>query len=201
MSEIRFMEKPDWVSWEEVCDCIHKANTVNDKKGFHMLFSDVKPEVIKEDLKDGKCFVALYDNTVVGTTSFAIHNLRKWYLCGKVIYYCYDGILPEYRGTDVYFGLCELKEKEVKETGIRIHQFHTAEHNNVVRKINLKYGYKHVLFKPTLKGANYYSVNMMRWDDGCPFPDWFLKFMFNLSKFISKTFFYPDYSLKFKFWK
>lgn len=32
MSDIRFMEKPDWVSCEDICDYIHKAITVNDKK-------------------------------------------------------------------------------------------------------------------------------------------------------------------------
>ena len=53
MSEIQFMEKPDRVSWEEVCDCIHAANVVNEKKGFHMLFSDITPEEIKDKLKFG----------------------------------------------------------------------------------------------------------------------------------------------------
>lgn len=193
MSEIQFMEKPDWVSWDEVCECIHNANVVNDKKGFHMLFSDITPDEIKNDLVNGKCFVALIGNKVVGTCSFKIRNLKKWYVWGKAIYYCYDGILPEYRGTDVYFNLCELQDKYVKETGIKTFQFHTAEHNKTVVKINLKYGYKLVLFKPTKKGADYYSVTMVKWGDGCPFPDWFLKFMFNLSKFITKFFYTPEF--------
>ena len=197
MDEIQFMEKPDWVSWEEICECIKKANIVNDKKGFHMLFADYSPEKLEEKLQEGKCFIALHNDKVVGINSYCIHNLRKWYYRGKVIYHSYSAILPEYRGTDVYFGLCALKGQKVKELGIRVHQLNTAEHNKTVIRINTKYGFKSIVFRPTGNGANYYSVNMVKWEDGCPFPDWFLKFMFNLSKFVSKTFFTTEYKLKF----
>ena len=196
MSDIQYMEKPDWVSWADVCECIHAANVVNNKKGFHMLFANINPDEIEDNLKGGKCFVALHNNQVIGTTSFIIRDLKKWYLRGKAIYYCYDGILPKYRGTDVYFGLSDLRDKYVRESGIRNHQFHTAEHNKSVIKINKIYGYKLVLFKPTGKGADYYSVTMVRWDDGCPFSDNFLTFMFKLSKFITKTFFTPDFKFR-----
>lgn len=199
MSDIQFMEKPDWVSWQQVCDCIKEANTVNNKKGFHMLFANITPEEIKKELKNGKCFVALYEGRVIGTTSFFIRDLKRWYRRGKVIYYSFDGILPEYRGTDVYFGLSDLRDKYVRESGIRCHQFHTAENNKPVIKINKIYGYKLVLFKPTGKGADYYSVTMVRWDDGCPWPDWFLNFMFKASKLFFKTFFTPGFKFKFLF--
>ena len=196
MSDIKYMEKPDWVSWEEICDCIHKANTVNDKKGFHMLFSDITPDEIKEKLKDGKCLVALHDNKVVGTTSYIIRDLKRWYRHGKVLYHNYEAILPEFRGTDVYLGLCELKDKYVRESGIRVFQFHTAEKNKTIIRINKMYGFKLVQFKPTAKGANYYSVTMVRWDDGCPFPDWFVNFMFKSSRFFFKLFFTPEFKFK-----
>jgi hypothetical protein len=53
-----------------------------------------------------------------------------------------------------------------------------------------KKGVKLVQFQPTKKKhTNYYQVTMVRWDDGCPFPNWFLNFMFKLSKIVSKTFF------------
>lgn len=190
------MEKPEWVSWEDVIDCIRAADTVNQKKGLHMHIASVKPDEMKEDLKDGKCFVALHEGKVVGTTSYKIRNLKKWYRWGKVIYYSYDGILPEYRGTDVYFGLKEIQNKSVKESGIRVHQFHTAEKNKTVIKINLKYGFKLVLFRPNFVGSNYYSVTMLKWEDGCPFPDWYLKTMFNLSKFTTKFFFTTEGKLR-----
>lgn len=199
MSEIQFMEKPDWVSWEAVSECIRKANVVNDKKGFHMLFANRKTEELIEELKNGHCFVALKDKQVIGTASFFIRYLRRWWVWGNVIYYSDDGILPEYRGTDVYFKLVELRDKYVDQTGLKIRQFNTAEHNKPVIKINKFYGYKLVHFTPTKKGADYYSVTMVRWDDGCPFPDWFLRFMFNLTKMVSKTLWKPGYKRRFWF--
>lgn len=198
MSEIQFMEKPDWVSWEDVCECIRKANAVNDKKGFHMSFASHSPEEMKNEIRNGACFVAISDNKVVGTLGYSIRKLRRWWVFGNVIYYVNDGILPEYRGTDVYFGLSELRDNAIKKTGIRINQFNTAEQNKAVIKINKLYGYKLVQFTPTKKGADYYSVTMVRWDDGCPFPDWFLNFMYNLSRLVSKTLWKPGY--KFRFW-
>ena len=193
MSDIQYMEKPDWVSWEEVIACIRAADTVNHKKGLHMHIAEVEPDEMKEDLKDGKCFVAVCGDKVVGTASYKIRTLRKLYRWGKVIYYSYDGIRPEYQGTEVYFHLADLREKYIKETGIRVYQIHTAENNKIVIKMNLIYGYKLVLFRPNFGGLNYYSVTMVKWEDGCPFPDWFVNFMFKFSKFFFKTFFTTDY--------
>lgn len=189
MSEIQYMVKPDWVSWEDVIDCIRAADTVNHKKGLHMHIAEIEPNEMKNDLKDGKCFVAMCGDKVVGTACYKIRTLRKWYRWGKVIYHSYDSIRPEYRGTDVYFKLCELKYYDVIKTGIRVLQCHTAEKNRTMIKLNLKYGFKLVLFRPNFIGSNYYSVTMLKWEDGCPFPDWYLKAMFNLSKFVTKTFF------------
>ena len=197
MSDIQFMEKPDWVSWDDVIECIRTADTVNHKKGFRMHIATKTPEEIREDLKDGKCFVALCDNKVIGTLSYKIRDLRKWYRIGKVIYYSYDGIRPEYRGSDVYFKLSELRDRSVKETGIRVHQCHTAVDNKVVIKMNILYGYKQVLYRPNLRNnVGYYTVTMVKWEDGCPFPDWFVKFMFALSKMITKVFFTTEGKFK-----
>lgn len=189
MEEIKYLEKPDWVSWKDVCDCIRAADTVNRNKGFHMRIAEVEPDDMKKDLKDGKCFIALCGDKVIGTTSYKIRDLRKWYRWGKVIYFSYDGVRPEYRGTDVYFGLKALKYKSAKETGIKVYQSHTAEQNKTIRKINLKNGFKEVLFRPNFNGSSYYSVTMVKWEHGCPYPDWFINIMFNLSKFVTKTFY------------
>ena len=196
MNDIQFMEKPDWVSWDDVMDCIQAADTVNQKKGLHMHIAEVKPDEMKEDLKDGKCFVALCDNKVVGTTSYKIRNLRRWYRFGKVIYHDYEGIRPEFRGTDVYLNLCELKYNDVIKTGIRVLQCHTAAQNKTMIKLNLKYGFKLVFFRPNKIGLDYYSVTMVKWEDGCPFPNWYLKSIFNLSKYISKIFFTPNFKFR-----
>ena len=190
VSDIQFLEKPNWVSWDDIRKCLNAAHKTNKKSGFEMRNSTISTEDLLETMKDAHCFVALVGDKVVGVSCVKIENKKKWYVRGPVIYYFGDGILPEYRGTDVYFGINELRDKFVRESGIKIHYFLTSEHNKTIIKINKKYGFKLVQYQPTkLKMANYYQVTMVRWDDGCPFPDWFLKFMFNLSKIVSKVFF------------
>lgn len=184
------MEKPDWVSWDSVRECLNAAHKTNKKSGFEMRNSTITTEELVENVKDSHCFIALVGNKVVGVACVRVENRKKWYVRGPVLYYFCDAILPEYRGTDVYFGLNNLKNKFVKESGVRVHVFLTSEHNKVIIKINKKCGFKLVQYQPTKKDmANYFQVTMVMWDDGCPFPDWFLKFMFNLSKIISKTVF------------
>lgn len=199
MEEIKYMEKPEWVSWEDVRNCITAAHQTNKKLGFEMLNSKLTAEELMDRLKECHCFVALVDKNVVGTLSVKLQRLKKWWVKDIVAYYCYDAILPKYRGTDIFFELSLKRWAFVNKTGVKIHQFNTAEHNKTVIKINEKEGYKLVQFSPTMKGADYYSVTMVKWDDGCPFPDWFLKFMFNLSKIVSKTLWKPGYKRRFWF--
>lgn len=200
MNEIQYMEKPEWVSWESIRNCISAAHQSNKKYGFEMLNSKLTTaEELMCRMKDCHCFVAIEDKNVVGTLSVKLQRKRKWWTKDLVAYYCYDAILPKYRGTDVYFDLLQKRKEYVKKTGVKIHQFNTAEHNKPVIRMNIKKGFKPVQFTPTMKGANYYSVTMVKWDEGCPFPDWFLKFMFNLSKIISKTLWKPGYKRRFWF--
>lgn len=190
MSEIKFMEKPEWVSWDDIRICLNSSHKINKKHGFEMRNSTITTEEVQELVKNAHCFIALDGDRVVGVACAKVLTLKKWYVRGRVIYYFGDAILPEYRGTDVFLGLNKLKAKFVRESGVRIHQFLTNEHNKIVIKLNKNSGFKLVQFQPTKKkDGNYYQVSMVKWDDGCPFPDWFLKFMFNLSKIVSKTFF------------
>lgn len=199
MSEIQFMEKPDWVSWDNVRICLNTAHKSNIKKGFEMINSNISTEELIEKNKGAHCYIALIDDKVVGVSSIKIIERPRWWVRHPIAYYFCDGILPEYRGTDVYFGLNKLRDKFVRESGVKIHLFTTNEHNKTVISINKKYGYKLVHFSPTLKGANYYSVTMAKWDDGCPFPDWFVNLYFNLSKAISKALWKPGYKRRFWF--
>lgn len=199
MGKILFMEKPEWVSWEDICECIHASHQTNKKWGFEMLNSRITASELSERLKGGKCFVALDNQKVVGTVSLKIlKNNKKWWAKGIVSYHCYDAILPSYRGTDVYLGLKQIRDKYDKDMGIQMIQCNTAEHNKTIIKINEKTGYKRVQFAPVGNGGNYYSVTMVKWIDKCPYSDRFINLMYNLTKFVSKTFFTPDF--RFRFW-
>ena len=200
MDNIQYLEKPEWVSWDSVLECIRKSHKVNDKRGFHMLNQEMTVDELQNKLQDGLCFVALEGDKVIGTGSTIIKKGNRWWSRGRrVAYNCLDAILPDYQGTDVYFGLREIRSQYLKKAGVDIIQFNTAEHNKVVQKIALKRGAKYVMYSATGKGANYYSVIMANWLNGCPFSDRFCNFMFKLSKFVVKAIWKPGYKLRFWF--
>ena len=165
-----------------------------------MLNQEMTVDELQNKLQDGLCFVALEGDKVIGTGSTIIKKGNRWWSRGRrVAYNCLDAILPEYQGTDVYFGLREIRSQYLKKAGVDIIQFNTAEHNKVVQKIALKRGAKYVMYSATGKGANYYSVIMANWLNGCPFSDRFCNFMFKLSKFVVKAIWKPGYKLRFWF--
>lgn len=182
------MEKPDWVSWEDILTCIHEAHTVNGNKGFTMTAQYMTMEKFRQRLGDGHCFVALVGNKVIGVTTVRFIKSRRWCTWGKMVAYNgLDGVLKEYQGTDVFLSLNALRYKCIKDSGIRIVEFNTAEHNEVVIKRNLKQGAKLVQFAHArLAKDKYYSVVIIKWLDGCPYPDWLCNFMFKLSKIAVK---------------
>lgn len=182
------MEKPDWVSWEEVLTCLHEAHKVNKRKGFTMPGNDMTLKEFKEKLGDGKCFVALDGDKVIGICTVRFIKSHRWCTWGKrVAYNGLDGILKAYQGTDVFMSLNALRYKCINESGVRVVEFNTAENNKVVITRNVKNGAKIIQYAHMAKGG-YHPIVMMRWLDGCPYPDWLCNFMFKLSKYVVKLF-------------
>lgn len=194
--EIKYMPKPDWVSWADIKECTVKAHSQNAKKGFVMQNQTMSVEEFAEYYKNAHCFVAMKDDVVIGTSSFIVRKLNKWYAKGYVIYNCGDAIIPEYRGTDVYTDLLALRAKYIEKTGIRVMMFDTAEENKLVQKITMKKGAKKVQLYASPK-TWYYSVVMVKWMDGCPYSDWYCNFRFKLSKFIVKLLWKPGRKWRF----
>ncbi len=60
MSEIRYMEKPDWVSWESIKECLISGHEYNRKKAIYMVTPTWSSEELKEHLKDGWCFFVIF---------------------------------------------------------------------------------------------------------------------------------------------
>ena len=203
MSEIQYMVKPDWISWDEVQECQRKAHeATNNINGLHMTVQDISGDDLKKEIGSGNgfCFVAIDGKKVVGVHGLRFFVGNRWWSWGKkVAYNCMDGILQEYQGTDVYLGLNDIRMKYIKESGADIIQSNTAEQNTIIRKIAKVKKFKTVQFSPTYKGANYYSVIMVKWLNGCPFSDRFINFMFSFSKLVVKMIWKPGYKLRFGF--
>ena len=199
--EIVYMEKPEWVSWEQIRECIYKGHESNRKHGVVMINTMKSADDIKKHIGDGHCFVALKDKEVVGTFSLKFKHSKRWWAKDTVAYPCLDAIIPEYKGSDVYFELDRLRMKCIKDSGVRIIQSNTSEDNTLIRKIAKKKGFKTVMYTKSGKGADYYSMIFVKWLDGCPFSDRYINFMFNLSKIFVKTVYRPDGSYRFWFKK
>ena len=180
-NEITYMIKPDWISWDEVQECQALSHSINIAKGLKMHCAELTGEELRKSLKGGLCFVALDGKKVVGTASLIISNSRKFLFKKKLGYLCMEGILPEYQGTDVYFGLQEIRMQSIINNDIDILYFDTAENNRLVRKLQARQGYKNIYYI-SFKSTDYYSVTMAKWIRGKPIPDFILKPFFFISE-------------------
>ena len=190
MEDIQFMLKPDWVTWQDIKNCMIKAHEPLRKKGVVMQNQTMSVEEFETEYKDTTCFVALKDKEVVGMCSCKITKVKMWWHKGDIFYSFGDAIIPEYRGTDVYLGLQKIRLDYIKQSGVRVLFFNTEENNKLVQKLNMKKGAKCVKFYASPK-TSYYSVVMARWLDGCPYSDGYCNFRYNLSKFLVKTLWKP----------
>lgn len=195
--KIVYMEKPEWVSWEQIRECIYRGHESNRQNGVFMINTTKSAEEIKTHIGDGHCFVALKGKDVVGTFSLKFIRSKRWWAKGLVAYPCLDAIIPEYKGVDVYFELDRLRMRCIKESGIRIIQSNTSESNKLIQKIVKKKGFKTVMYTKSGKGADYYSLIFVKWLDGCPYSDRYINFMFYLSKVFVRTVYRPDGSYRF----
>lgn len=201
MEKIKIMKKPAWISWEDVQECLYLAQQTNVKKGFDMLFGHYSATQIEQEVGDGECFVALNENNeVVGTCSYKIASIRRWWCKGKAAYLCFAGILPEFQGHGIYSLLCKEREKYIFEVkDIDTIWLNTAEKNSTVQKKFLKEGFKKVQFSPTGKGANYYSVLMAKWPRRKKCPSVLILFMYLLSIVFVKFLYKPGKINRFSF--
>lgn len=181
-SEIIFLKKPDWISWDAVQECQAKAHKKNLSHGLKMHCSELTGEELASSLKNGICYVALDGNKVVGTTSLIIEEKRfLWYKRKRLGYLGMEGILPEYQGTEVFLGLQDIRMQDIKKEKIEILYFDTAESNMLVRKLQSRLGFKPCYYI-SFKSTDYYSVTMAKWIVGKSIPDFLLNLFFRLSE-------------------
>lgn len=190
---IRYVEKPDNISWEQIRECIYLAQQTNIKKGFDMCFGHYTSKQIEDEIEDGVCFVALNEeNKVVGTCSYKISSIKRWWCKGRSAYLCLAGVLPDYQGKKIYSTLCKMRDTYIKERGdINTIWFSTAEKNYSVQQKHKKSGFKIVQYSPSCNGATYYSVIMANWLYTPPFFYYFFSLFYFLSIIIVKLIYKP----------
>ncbi len=178
------MEKPDSISFKEISDVLLKAHEQHRKNGIYMRVPHLPPAELEKWIGDeGKCFVALNGDTLVGTGSYMIRDLNRWYHKGKAIELTMEGILPEYQGRHIFTMIQKARDEIIKSSGYRVVYMDTAEKNTRRLLVAEKEGYIPVDFLfPSINSKGHYFVSMMKWLDGSPFSKEYCIFRFRIKR-------------------
>lgn len=184
---VQIIEKPDWVTWDDIHEVIWESHESNRQKGIRMRFPALPGEEIRKRVEgNGKMFVALDGKKVVGTAAIIKKKTHLWCGKGEYAYLCFASVLQNYKGQGVYKQLNQYIERESQRIGLKRVLFDTHERNTRIVDINLKHGYKRVSYK---RYDDHYSIIFVKWLDGCPFSSTRCRFEFAKQWFVVKTIF------------
>lgn len=182
-SEIKIIEKPDWVSWEDIKECLYEAHAVNRAMGINMAHYQWPADRIRESLgKNGFMLIALDGKKVVGTAGVGEKFGRNWYVRGqRYAYMCFAGVLPQYSGKGI-FKMLEIKREEfAKQYGYDILVGDTHANNKHRLDMALNNGFRLVNYFRATSG-DHYSVVYVKWLDDCPYSGFYCCWKYQLSK-------------------
>ena len=172
LNGITIMEKPDWISFDDIHELLYLAHTENrEKRGFHVRTAEMTGAELEARIGSrGKCFVALDEKKLVGTASYRIVDRNYWFVKGPVADRILVAVHPDYQRKHIASSLRDTVQKSVIENGFHYIESATAEANKPVRDACQKDGFRYVdLQVPT---SDHYNVVMLKWLDGCPYPKW-----------------------------
>lgn len=179
-ADIQIMEKPDWVSWDEIHDVLWKAHEKNRAKGIIMFYPSLSGKDIKSKIgANGKMFVALDGDKVVGTLALIKKTGKKWYCTGDYGYLCFGAVLSDYSGKGIYRSLYQIAEPTARKMGLTLLTRDTNEHNERMLKITKQEGYHFVEYKAY---KDHFNIVRAKWLTGCPYSEGYIKLRFLLSK-------------------
>lgn len=176
------IEKPRDVSFEEIRNVLQQAHSVNFQKGIIMHTTELNAQELEKYLGDeGKCYIALDGNKIVGTGSLRIREKYEWFVQGRYVDEILVGILPEYSGKHIYSALYNAIELYAKENNYSTILFNTASKNRRKQRAGLKKGFKYVSYF-VAEDNDHYSVVMAKWLDGRKVNRFRLWYLYNRRK-------------------
>ena len=177
---IQIIEKPEWVSWDEIHHLLWTAHEQNREKGIQMRIPTLTGEELCKFIgENGKMFVAIDGEKVVGALALIVKEGKQWYIRGRYGYVALGAVLPEYGGRGVFRALYDSMEVEAKRMQMSVLVRRTHENNARILKISKQQGYFFVGYKPS---GEYFHIVRVKWLDGCPYPLWYINLRFHLSK-------------------
>lgn len=181
-SEIQIIEKPDWVSWEDIKQCLYEAHAANRLKGINMAHYQWPIEKFITTIgENGRMFVALDGEKLVGVAAVCDKTGNSWYAQGKFAYMGFAGVLPEYKNRGIYNELVKVREDFAMQRGYMTLTFDTHQKNKVIQNRALKNGYRYVSFFRAAS-KDHYCVIMAKWLGRCPYSRFYCFYKFYVSK-------------------
>lgn len=177
-NSIQVIEKPDWISWDDIHNVLWTAHEKNRENGLLMRSPSISGDEIRKRIEGkGKMFCAIDNGKVVATSAIVKRRFRMWYDKERsdYAYFCLASVLPEYAGKGIYKQFYLRREAVCKEMGLDRILFDTHEKNTRVIKINRKNGYVPVDYKFY---RDHFNIVMVKWLAGCPFSSARCKFEF-----------------------
>lgn len=167
---IRIVKKPDYITYEQIQECLDKAHEVNAKKGLNYATQGQSVQKLIEKLKDAVTYVALTpDNEVVATASVQFRKINHWYHNGDIGLLKLVGVLPEYSGFKLAtLLLLLLRRFEVQARKVEVMVSDSAEANIAIRNLYLHNGFK-IVDCCKYPENNFISVVYAYWFHGCPY--------------------------------
>ena len=179
---VQIVEKPDWVSWDEIKQCLELAHEANRAKGINVMHYCWSAEELRDSLdRDAVTYVALDGRKVVGTATIIVKEGHTWYTPGRYGYLGFGGVLPEYNGKGINAQMTLRMEEYARATGLPSLCLFAHERNTRIQQRALKNGFHYVNCFPT-SDRDHYDVVMVRWLDGSPFSTSYCQRRFALSR-------------------
>ena len=179
---IQIVEKPDYLSWDDIKQCLVNAHAENRTKGINVLHYNWTAEQIRDSIgSNGVMFVALDGCKVVGTAAIMEKYGNTWFARGRYAYIGYDGVLPEYCGKGIYKMLSQKREEYARMKGYSVIVLVTQQNNIRLRQIAVKNGYQYVRFF-LVSTHDHYDFSMAKWLNGCPYSSIYCRFQFFISR-------------------
>lgn len=180
LDKISVIEKPDWLTWDDIKKCLYEAHSLNREKGIKMSRYQWPANKMKEYVESNGCMlVAMRDKDIIGTAAIVEKKGNKWYTMGRYASVCFDSVKADYMGQGVFKLLDTKREEMAKKLGLKIIVFDTHANNIHRQEIAIKNGYRYVSYTHP---NDHYNVVMAKWLDGCPFSSCYCMFRFYWSK-------------------
>lgn len=169
MIKIEILEDTDDNKWNEIQEVIYKAHEENRRNGVDIRNAHLTSKELQESLgKDGKCFIALDDNKIVGTCSVSFQHKKCWYANGVVAYATLEGVLSEYKGRHIFKQLAQKRLEYIKSKGCNVVYMNVAEKNYIRKIIAEKEGFKKIAIHYNPYNPHNY-ITYCKWIGNRPF--------------------------------